>query len=792
MASSGPQQPRPGVIPTDPGSQPETTSQDTRASTAGNVSEVVVTAERRSESNQKVPAAISVFTDDRRNLLGIEDGKDLVNYTPSLSLNGQFLSVRGVGRYTDALGTDPGVAVYVDGIYTNSPDYLSQPDFLTDRIEVVRGPQSTYGRNSIGGSVNIISKRPTDAFYAETRAGGTQYDSVYSQSVVSGPLTDTLKARLAYNYSYQANGFQNNVAPFSSVDGNGTTRILDAQLEWKPIGPLDVWLRVQNVSQGGRPAYGQILGPYQSGSLGNYDGLVANPQYGLAPNSNPALRNAFDVNLNNPGYVDTKNDNTVTLHADYDLGGMKVRYVGGYSHYDFTEQTDADYTSRTSFGYPATGAPLVTIPSNYVLNTTLAKSYYSHEVNVSSDNDSAFKWVVGVYYYWEHNVAPYAVSDVDQAYFATPIFETPPYPPAAANPSRAYYAQTTALRSTSEAVYGQGDYDLNSKLRLTLSARYNWDQKEGSNTYRYVFDNLLAGSPGSAGDVTPPGAAQDVRDSWSDWTGKIGAEYKPNATTLAYISATKGYKSGGLDLGNFTPIPVVKPESLYAYEVGVKEVPNRSLLVDANFYFYDYHNLQVPITVSSATTSGTAALITPTLTNAQRALTYGFELESIWSPLPDLHLTLTYSYIHARFDSFTNQLFTGGGLVDTATGKVYANLNGGTLPQAPENKVAFIPQYVLHVPGGDLSLSSNLAYVGSQYYAVFTSPNYRAPSYYNLDLRAVYQPSKGHLTVIAYARNVTNQVQINNYAAGGSGLASQIVYYTNAPRVWGGELQYRF
>ena len=802
-ASDGPSPvPKPGTVPTDPGQAPVETSQDINAASAGSVAEVVVTAQKRTESNQKVPIAISSFTDNRRNLLGIEDGRDIANYTPSVSLNGEFLSIRGVGRFTDSLGTDPGAAVYVDGVYTNSPDYLSQPDIFTDRIEVERGPQSTFGRNAIGGAINIISKRPTDDYYVEARAGGTNYNSGYGEGVVSGPITDTLKFRLGYDLSYQGNGFQNNVAPYSSVDGNGTSRIFDGQLEWKPTSKFDAWFRFQDFSSEGRPQYGQIVGPYQSGSVA-YDGLALNPQFGLNPNSNPALHNAFDVSVNDPGFVKLSDDITTTLHLTYDFDKLKLNYIGGYSHYNYASGSDADFTARTSFNYTAptaTGPIAQVVPSDYRVATTLTKSYYSHELNLTSDDSLPIKYIVGAYYYWENNSAPYYVEDVGQPYFANPIGPTPVtqaspsgFGPVQSNPQQAFYQQYNALHSVSEAVYGQVDYDFTSKLRLTGSFRYNWDQKQGSETYRYVTDSLVFNQVGFAFDGTPGNISQTVKRDFSAATGKIGLEYKPVSTILTYASITKGYKSGALDLGNFSPIPVTQPETLYSYETGFKAVPNKSLLIDADFYYYDYYNIQVPITVTSNLTGGVGDITTSTLTSAQRARSYGFELETVYTPpiLPDLHLTLTYSYQNAKFERFTNSLFPTGGIVDTSTGVAHANLDGNTLPQSPTNKVTFIPQYVFHIPTGDLSISTTLSYVDSQYYAVFNTPNYQAPSYYNMDLRAVYQP-KGHWTAILYARNVTNQTQISNYAAGGAGIATENVFYTYAPRVWGGELQFRF
>jgi iron complex outermembrane receptor protein len=140
----------------------QATSQNTEAASAVSVGELIIAAQSHEQSLQKIPVAISAYTDERRNLVGIESASDIVNFTPSMSLNGEFLSLRGVGRYTNELGTDSGVAVLVDGIYTPSPDYLNQPDFFTDRIEVLRGPQGTLGgQNDIGGSVNVVEKRPT-------------------------------------------------------------------------------------------------------------------------------------------------------------------------------------------------------------------------------------------------------------------------------------------------------------------------------------------------------------------------------------------------------------------------------------------------------------------------------------------------------------------------------------------------------------------------------------------------------------------------------------------------------
>ena len=233
-------------------------SQSTQAASAASVGDVVVTATSRRLTLQHLPVAASAYTDQRRNLVGITTESDIVNFTPSMSLNGQFLSLRGVGRYTNELGTDPGVAVFVDGIYTPSPDYLNQPDFLSDRIEILRGPQGTLGgQNDIGGSVNVVSKRPTDTFHEEGRIGSDNYEAWYTDLSVSGPITDNLNFRIADAYAAEPsnNGYIKNLD--SSVHpGAGSSNLFEGQLEWKPTSNFDAWFRIQNFGSDNAATYG--------------------------------------------------------------------------------------------------------------------------------------------------------------------------------------------------------------------------------------------------------------------------------------------------------------------------------------------------------------------------------------------------------------------------------------------------------------------------------------------------------------------------------------------------------
>jgi iron complex outermembrane receptor protein len=265
-------------------------------------------------------------------------------------------------------------------------------------------------------------------------------------------------------------------------------------------------------------------------------------------------------------------------------------------------------------------------------------------------------------------------------------------------------------------------------------------------------------------------------------------------------------------LADFAPIPVVAPETLYDYEGGIKKTFGSQFLVDADVYYYDYRNLQQFVSALNPTTG----LVSNTLLSAQRARTYGFELESVWSPTSDFQLAFNYSYLNARFTQFNgpivdfSQLAPGcvgtGTVAGPCNGVTHANLNGDVIPQSPENKVTINPVYTMHFPIGKVTLSATYAFIDKQYYSVFTNSNFLAPSYYDLDFRLLYQPPQGHFTFILFARNVTNQAQIVNYSTGTffygpANLVTapaaypsrgQITYFVNAPRVFGGELQVRF
>ena len=186
------------------------------------IEELIVTAEKRAQNLQDVPVAISAFTDETRVKVGILTITDVANFTPGLSYSTQLdrPSIRGVGRLTNSFAVDNGVATYFDGAYTSSVQDASRRPLFIDRIEVLRGPQGTlYGRNSIGGAINTISKRPAKSFEAEVRGVLQTYDYYGIEGTLSLPINDRIQVRLNAGKYDQGKGYFKNLAT-GRTEGN--------------------------------------------------------------------------------------------------------------------------------------------------------------------------------------------------------------------------------------------------------------------------------------------------------------------------------------------------------------------------------------------------------------------------------------------------------------------------------------------------------------------------------------------------------------------------------------------
>jgi iron complex outermembrane receptor protein len=818
------------------------------------VGEVVVTAVKSDANIQKVTEAISAYSSDKRDQIGIDSVQDMTNFTPGFTYNtgDDRVTLRGIGRYTNQLSSDSSVAVYEDGGFETFTVKAGNDSIFVDRIEVLRGPQGTlYGRASIGGAVNIISRRPTTAWYGEVRAGVDNYGAHFEEGAVSGPINDDLQFRLAASKTDQAKGYYNNLSGGPSEGQVRDEWYLEGQIQGKVGSKFDFWLKVFGSEwndlggqAGGRITNQRIVGP---------DGVtpVANPSFSLLTGNGgggetldplvPALgayaaTGVTDVVTTNPSGLDPANANLrniystypqqVKLHAyyggilqmNYHLDGVDIKYIGSAQHYAYYTREEYGENDQLATGVISYNDPKGnTIFPNSLLYYGEEHYFQTNEINIVSTSTSKFQWVVGFYNFNESYFQPEAISLYQQASIANPIyFSGAPAPP---NPDRDVYYAAARAGAETFAGFAHSDWEFAKDWKLTTGIRYSWDAKYGLDQERIILLGPLFGLPNIGFDATgvtaaEPGATAATIDpatgiatrklgaSWGGVTAAAGIQWEPDADTNAYFKYNRGEKSGGFNAGSGLIADVeTKPETSNDFQFGVKRKFFNSLQVNLDLFYDQYYNAQIQ--VGAVTGAGNVAT---TLLNIPEARSDGVEVEAVWQPNRALQVIFSYGYDDTKIinsgcivDTYADPTAsylgaTPGNCPVLANGDRGQNLAGGELPNAPANKLALNGNYTFFLQPGSLSLSATYAWRDQQYGSLFNRPFNLAPSWDQVDLRAEFRSANGKYSIIAYGKNIFNTA---GYQGGRIGVRQASGDYViedvlNPPALYGIELQYRF
>lgn len=815
--------------------------QSPAAAEGSGLTEIVVTAEKRTANLQEVPLAISAYTSDARQLAGINTLQDFANFTPGLSYSAgnDRVFIRGIGRQTNTNGSDPGVSTYTDGIYDASTTSTAASDFFIDRIEVLRGPQGTlYGRNSIGGAINAISKRPTEDFSADLRGTVGNYGLYTIEASASGSLTKGLRTRLAGGYYKQERGYFKNEAGGVSEGGRGERRYIELQLE-ADLGPdVTAWAKIFS----GRAD----LNPHPLNRVGAYD-FSPYPTGAITPGAAfgyliPGVV-ALDPDPVPPGATDIRHFSADTTQTErlrgnfgatgdikWSLPTFDVRLLGGFQKYRLDNSYELDGTSVISYPFPlAPGGgictfipgcgPLTAFPSTQ-LNLYNKKSFGSGELNLTSNTDGPLQWVAGVYYYQE--------TLAQESHFNAPNqlqLRAPANGPA--NPLGDFVYAASTLTTKSSAVFGQIDYRLTDSLRFTAGLRYTHDRKSGDEYFRILCFGCGGFSPDLYGSATPalditasqistldaPGVASAVTidpatgiarrglaNSWNALTGTVAVEWQPSDDQLAFLRYSRGYKSGGFNAGGISVLPQTGAEHIDAFEAGYKYSIGRRLRINLAGFYYDYQGLQVPLTVSQP---GGAQLTQ--FFNLKSSQSYGAEFELAWQPADALQLSFNYGYGHSRIDSGCcfvdgqDPLAVQPGAQPSGPevdGQQPQSVAGARLSDTPRHKLALNAMYSIDFEPGTLSLSGNYVLRSSAYSNIFNRPYNRMPSWDQVDLRAIWTGTDDRYRVIAFVKNLFDSKGYDS--AQGNLLASSPTlevaqsYSLTPPRTYGLQLEFRF
>jgi iron complex outermembrane receptor protein len=815
--------------------------------------EVVITAEKREEKLQDAPLAVSAYTDQVRELLSIRTVEDYAAFTPGLNFSSNDrITLRGIGQLTDALGSDPGVAIYTDGFYSpNSPEINRTPLFI-ERVEVLRGPQGTlYGRNSIGGAINVISERPArGGFESEVRIVGGNFDTMNVEGFVSTPVTDSFRVRLsAQSRNRDAGFFENDLAEDKAREDR---QLYELQLDADLGERVNAWLRVSYNESSGDNSDGALnvinVDPYFSidspgGTVFPAGSLVPNAQFlaSAAGLVNPSVTDVFAISQNVDSSTTRRDSYLAVGEVTADLGKYRLKYVGGYSQFDFTLTNDFDAVGLQG---PATSFPVTRIingvptrvmgqfltpvfaqyTSEFIENT----NYYSNEINLTSSGEGRFSWILGLYQFHEDTenplslLAPGNAAQINNPFTrAAPSGIAPSATPAAPNTRGRFFFANGELDSDSYAAFGQVDYMINDRWSLTAGLRYNRDEKVGTEQFRIIaflpIPVALGGSGTGATDVSPTLNMRRLEDSWDNITGKFSLQYQPSDTTLVYASYNRGYKSGGFNLGtivggNDPNADSVDEETIDAYELGFKSDITQSFRLNGSFFFYDFMDAQVPFTEFRTGIN---------ITNFRNtdAEAYGAELESVWALTENLSVLLNYSYLNTQITRrcrYVSPTDNGDCYFDTADTQGRADgaqpvgpdntmltpvtplanqlqdLAGNDLPGSPEQKVAFNANYSLILNRGTLTFSGTYTWQDSVTFAVFANPKYRVPQFGTADFRLSWDDLKDRYSLIAFVKNAFDKTAFLGAQVSQEASGATRQFNIGAPRLYGLEAQVRF
>lgn len=706
------------------------------------VQELIVTAQKREEQAQDVPIALTALSGEQLQRQGVDGFADLSTRVPSLRFGSgvtggeNVITLRGIGSQNTTSGGDSPVAYNLDGVYLARTTSVDPEFFDIDRIEVLRGPQGTlYGRNSVGGSVNVITKHPTATPGGHVDGLIGDYDAQILRGWANLPLVDKgdsqVLARVtgvwAKHDPYQKNLFK----------GAGSTHDADGQDFWMLRGQLYV-----KFSEG-------IDFLLIASHSDNGDPVATKTQWYLVPDrytgALPFLTNPREIRKNTPEHFDQENS-YVSGTLNVDVGFATLTSVTGYADGSWAQSNDPD------------GSELTLATNPY---WTLDQFQWSEEVRLSSKpSDSPFSWIIGAFYFREKVGQTFQFID-------TGLNSPSPFT------DNFVFTNGGIYKTESKAVFGQADFDLSKTgsgvpITLTAGIRYTHDNKKG-------FDFLNYTLPRIPFTLEP---SKNFDESWSQTTFKLGANWKPTEDILLYANYSTGYLSGGGLVGNFPGI--YQPEKVDAVEAGFKStLADNRVIFNGAIYHQKIKDMQV--FVQDITGSR--------IDNAGKAHVNGIELEGIATPIDGLRLNAAATFTKAEYDEYTtiNNRFAGPAPGCDPVTRL-CDFSGNRLVQTPKYTVNLGAQYAFDTGYGQLTPRVDVFWSGDLYFLSANGPLERQGDYTLVDLSLIWTAPGDRWTVEGFVRNVGDEDVISNDGlqsntlGNGFGLDNYTYY---PPRTWG-------
>ena len=721
------------------------------------IEEIVVTAAKRSQSIQDVSTSVTAFSEDDLTLGGIEDVSRLEHMVPGLRFgqSGHEVRLAVRGTRTNNVGTEAEqvVGIFEDGVYVPTTTQALGAYVDVQRIEVLRGPQGTlYGRNTFGGTINIITNEPSfdDIEYSVSGLYG-DYARFRGEGVLNLPLGDNFALRLA-GLSDKHDGYiENTNEPGEADDLNDKDmQFFRATLKWQPTDTFDVALRIASSTI---DSNGSAIWGYQQ--IGGYVGGVYREghQYAPADASDHFDQGPWMVSRNLNSLADIDSTST-TLSLDWDLDFATLRVIYNDTAFEGQQQYDSDYSDG--------GDPL----NNGFTGWDSMQDTWSAEVQLVSNGVGSLEWLLGYYYY--EQTANWNWNALSGGEWIEP-----------------HWDRQGDYVSDSVGYFANASYSLTDELRLIGGLRYAEDTKGQRDPLDWsVWPPVPRPGEGETG-------------KWDKTLWKAGIEYDVGPDAMIYGVASTGYRAGGINfIAENVPLSYA-PEEVVAFEFGVKStLQGGRLVVNAAAFNNRYRDMHAQSFIFLG--GGGVSEFTE---NGGEVDAQGLEVELKWLPAENWDVTGWASLLNAEFGEYNVSRLAGLG---TAGGRQDLNdpqrpllsLEGWSPALSPEFSAgAQIGYDVVLANGSVVTPFAQTTYTGDYYAHDVNLPGTDQAAHTKSDLRLIWTSADSRIQAQAFVLNVENEAVLNRvvvFNPGGTQDLASLQAHWNNPRTWGLSVSYSF
>ena len=717
------------------------------------IEDIVVTANKRSENLQNVPAAVTAFSPESIRNYRLTDVRSVADRTPNFIIGQQgpatpVLTIRGIGSSDREAGSDRSVVTFIDEVYIGRSGASTFDLFDLKQIEVLRGPQgSLFGKNAVGGALNLTTNAPADTLGGEAELTVGNMGRAELRGAITGPLTDTLDGRLSVSTTRRDGYYFSRLFNRRLGDSEGIS--LRGKLKYSAGDALTITLEGDG-SKDDVDGIGRPIGPGAVPLTTFISGITSAFSAGSLPTSDP-----YNVGSNAVGSL-KRSIYGGYARVDWDPGYGTVTFLPAYRGGDYTLVDDVSAVLLTGAGPTSRG-------QKSVENDNEKYDAFSTELRFASPQGRSVEYLVGLYFLDERTHRVQVRDRLSDGSASRPLWDQ--------------------LDSTkSYAAFASATWRPTKFIDLTAGGRYTRDDKSFDITAGDTLSDAekaqlaaLYGKPTTLSPLSSPYVATPSR-GWGEFTPDGSITIRPFTGISLYGRVAKGFKSGGyngLAANGLQANLAFNPETAVNYEAGVKaRLFNDRLQVNTTAFLINFDNLQLRDRIFTVPGDISTAIVT--IVNAGKARTKGIESEIIAKPGSGFTLSSEVSVLDARI---------------TALNPGSTLIVGSKLPRSPNWSLTTSLGYETRIwNGGKIGGHVEFRHVGSLNYDLNDAPaSYQSP-YSLLNARVTYSPARGPWSLSLWANNLTNEVYVTDAQQGGFYAVQQL----SEPRTFGATLHFSY